>query len=144
MIPAIPLPTASPDAPPRLPALLDLSLDAVKEWLAERGQPPMRARQIRRWILQGRASTFETMSDLPKGLREDLAKSFTIFSTRIDKHLVAGDRTHKLLLRLHDDKLIECVLIQDENRHTACISTQVGCGMGCVFCASGWKASRGI
>ena len=134
---AIPLPTTSPDAAARLPALLEMSLDDIKAWLAERGQPPMRAKQIRRWILQGRASNFEAMSDLPKGLREELAASFNIFSTRIDKHLVAGDRTHKLLLRLHDDKLIECVLIQDENRHTACISTQVGCGMGCVFCASG-------
>jgi len=134
---AIPLPTTAPDAAARLPALLEMSLDEIKTWLAERGQPPMRAKQIRRWILQGRASDFEAMSDLPKGLREDLKASFNVFSTRIDKHLVAGDRTHKLLLRLHDDKLIECVLIQDEDRHTACISTQVGCGMGCVFCASG-------
>ena len=134
---AIPLPTTAPDAPARLPALLEMSLDDIKAWLAEQGQPPMRAKQIRRWILQGRASNFEAMSDLPKGLREELALGFNIFSTRIDKHLVAGDRTHKLLLRLHDDKLIECVLIQDDGRHTACISTQVGCGMGCVFCASG-------
>src|SRR5262249_52597818 len=49
----------------------------------------------------------------------------------------ASDGTHKLVLRLHDDRMIECVLIQDEGRATACISTQVGCGMGCVFCASG-------
>src|SRR5262249_12351042 len=47
------------------------------------------------------------------------------------------DGTHKLLLRLRDDRLIECVLIQEDSRRTACISTQVGCGMGCVFCASG-------
>ncbi len=137
MTPAIPLPTTAPETAARLPALLELSFDEIKGWLAERGQPPMRAKQIRRWILQGRASNFDAMSDLPKGLREELSASFTIFSTRVDKHLVAGDRTHKLLLRLTDDKLIECVLIQDDDRHTACISTQVGCGMGCVFCASG-------
>ena len=52
-------------------------------------------------------------------------------------HAEADDGTHKLLLRLGDDQLIECVLIQEEDRRTACISTQVGCGMGCVFCASG-------
>jgi 23S rRNA (adenine2503-C2)-methyltransferase len=77
------------------------------------------------------------MTDLPKGLREDLAASFSVFGTRVDKHLVSTDGTHKLLLRLTDDALIECVLIQDQGRATACVSTQVGCGMGCVFCASG-------
>src|SRR5439155_3586402 len=52
-------------------------------------------------------------------------------------HLQATDCTYKLLLRFHDEQLIECVLLQENGRHTACISTQVGCGMGCVFCASG-------
>ena len=56
---------------------------------------------------------------------------------QIARHLVAGDETHKLLLRLQDGQLVECVLIQEAGRHTACISTQVGCGMGCLFCASG-------
>src|SRR5207248_1732581 len=59
------------------------------------------------------------------------------FGTTVEKHLVAADDTHKLLLRLHDGKHIESVLIQDDGRATACVSTQVGCGMGCVFCASG-------
>jgi 23S rRNA (adenine2503-C2)-methyltransferase len=77
------------------------------------------------------------MTDLPKPLRDDLAASFRVFGTRVDKHLESADGTHKLLLRLTDDALIECVLIQDAGRATACISTQVGCGMGCVFCASG-------
>ncbi len=57
--------------------------------------------------------------------------------TRVVRHLEASDGTHKLLLGLRDGRLLECVLIQEENRRTACISTQVGCGMGCVFCASG-------
>lgn len=134
MQPTIPLPTTAPARPP---ALLEQSLETITDWLAGRGQPPMRARQIRRWILQGRASTFQEMSDLPMKLRDELPVHFDVFTTRIDKHLVAGDGTHKLLLRLADDKIIECVLIQDDDRRTACISTQVGCGMGCVFCASG-------
>ena len=134
-MPAIPLPTA--DAPPTLPAVLELSPDDLKAWLAERNQPPMRAKQIRRWILAARATSFDQMTDLPKQLRDDLAASFSVFGTRVDKHLESSDGTHKLLLRLTDDALIECVLIQDAGRATACISTQVGCGMGCVFCASG-------
>ncbi len=98
----------------------------------------MRVNQIRRQILANRASTFEDMSDLPKELRAELAKSFVVFSTRIEQHLFAmSDDTHKYVLRLADDRMIECVLIQDDGRATACISTQVGCGMGCVFCASG-------
>ena len=133
----VPLPLASPVPPVARRPLLDVPTDELKAWLAERNQPPMRAKQIRRWVLQARATSFEQMTDLPKGLREELAEAFDLFGTRVDKHLESADGTHKLLLRLADDKLIECVLIQDAGRATACISTQVGCGMGCVFCASG-------
>ncbi len=128
-------PTAS-GTPPK-PGILDVPADTLRAWLAERGQPPMRVGQIRRQILAGRATTFEEMSDLPKALRSDLAESFSVFSTRVERHLSAKDDTHKLVLRLADDRMIEAVLIQDDGRATACISTQVGCGMGCVFCASG-------
>jgi 23S rRNA (adenine2503-C2)-methyltransferase len=123
-------------APP-LPGVLDVSGEELRAWLAERGQPGMRGKQIRRWILEGRAESFEQMSDLPKELRPELAAHFAPLATRVEKHLVAADETHKLLLRLPDDGMIECVLIQEAPRRTACISTQVGCGMGCVFCASG-------
>jgi 23S rRNA (adenine2503-C2)-methyltransferase len=97
----------------------------------------MRAKQIRRWLIVGRAESFDQMTDLPLTLRQSLAAQFVPLGTRIERHLQASDGTHKLLLRLHDDHLIECVLIQQDDRRTACISTQVGCGMGCVFCASG-------
>src|SRR5262245_54673188 len=121
----------------QLPAILDQSSEQLRAWLAERGQPRMRCRQILRWIVVRRAETFDQMSDLPKGLRAVLASSFEPFGTRVERHLEASDGTHKLLLHLQDDGMIECVLIQDADRRTACISTQVGCGMGCVFCASG-------
>jgi 23S rRNA (adenine2503-C2)-methyltransferase len=120
-----------------LPALLDQPPDELRAWFAERGQPPLRVKQVRRWILAGRAESFEQMSDLPRDLRAELAQSFAPLATRVERHLIATDDTHKLLLRLPDDRLIECVLIQEPPRRTACISTQVGCGMGCVFCASG-------
>jgi len=119
------------------PALLDQSPDALRAWFAERGQPALRVKQVRRWILAGRAESFEQMSDLPRELRAELATHFSPLGTRVERHLVATDETHKLLLRLSDDRMIECVLIQEAQRRTACISTQVGCGMGCVFCASG-------
>jgi 23S rRNA (adenine2503-C2)-methyltransferase len=120
-----------------LPGILDVNAHDLRTWLAEHKQPPMRVPQLRRQILGNGASNFEEMSDLPKDLRAALASKFSVFSTRIERHLIAADQTHKLVLRLRDDRMIECVLIQDEGRATACISTQVGCGMGCVFCASG-------
>ncbi len=124
-------------SPATLPGVLDTPADEMRSWLAEHGEPTMRAKQVRRWMLARRAESFEQMSDLPKSLRARLAEAFQPFSTRIERHLIASDETHKLLLRLQDGGLIECVLIQEPPRRTACISTQVGCGMGCVFCASG-------
>jgi 23S rRNA (adenine2503-C2)-methyltransferase len=126
-------------APPALAApraILDHETDFL-QWLADHHQPPLRWKQIRRQILVNRATCFADMSDLPKRLRDQLAQEWSVSSSTIDKHLIASDGTQKLLLRLHDGKLIECVLLSEENRRTACISTQVGCGMGCVFCASG-------
>jgi 23S rRNA (adenine2503-C2)-methyltransferase len=109
----------------------------LKAWFRERDQPPMRVRQLRHWLLAGRATAFEQMTNLPLRLREDLARDFTPLGSTIDRHLVSCDGTHKLLLRLDDGQVIECVLLQEADRRTVCVSTQVGCGMGCVFCASG-------
>jgi 23S rRNA (adenine2503-C2)-methyltransferase len=130
---------APPPAPPTpvLPAFLDQSADALRGWFADRGQPAMRVKQVRRWLLDGRAESFEGMSDLPKALRAELVESFAPLGTGVERHLKASDDTHKLLVRLADGRSVECVLIQEPPRRTACISTQVGCGMGCVFCASG-------
>src|SRR5262249_35720937 len=114
-----------------------LSADELAAWLKDHGQPRLRAGQVRRWLIVAGAQSFEDMTDLPKSLRQELADSFLPLETRIERHLRAADGTHKLLLRLRDHQLVECVLIQEDRRRTACISTQVGCGMGCVFCASG-------
>ena len=110
---------------------------ALKSWLAERGHKPFRAAQIRKWVFEGRAESFEAMSDLPRALRADLAAEFTLWTGKIAKHLHSADGTEKLLLELSDGGKIECVLLRDDDRRTICISTQVGCAMGCVFCASG-------
>jgi 23S rRNA (adenine2503-C2)-methyltransferase len=129
------LTTQAPPAPPR--SLLDVSAEELLAWLTARGQPRLRARQFRRWILQGRAASFAQMTDLPRGLRDELAAEFAPLGSRIDRHLISSDGTHKLLLRLRDGNVVECVLLQEADRRTVCVSTQVGCGMGCVFCASG-------
>jgi 23S rRNA (adenine2503-C2)-methyltransferase len=127
----------SPDSNDTRRALLDVPDEELLSWLQERGQAPLRVRQMRRWLLGGRATTFGQMSDLPGRLREELAAEFRPLGSDIARRLVSCDGTHKLLLRLRDGQVVECVLLPERDRRTVCISTQVGCGMGCVFCASG-------
>jgi 23S rRNA (adenine2503-C2)-methyltransferase len=108
-------------------------------WMAERDYPGYRARQAIDWVMRRRAQTFEQMSDLPKLLRQELDREWTVFGTRVAYHDVAPDGTDKLVLECRDSRRVECVLMAEGSRRTVCLSTQVGCGMGCVFCASGLK-----
>ena len=119
-----------------LPHLLDPGFD-LPGWLQAAGQPSWRARAIRRWLHGRRAESFADMTDLPAALRAQLEAAATIWTTTVVKHQLAEDGTEKLLLGLHDGQRIECVLLRDGIRRTVCISSQVGCAMGCVFCASG-------
>src|SRR5205085_2745591 len=98
-------------------AVLDLARDDFLAWLQAQGQPPLRARQIRRWLVTGRAETFESMTDLPRDLRAALAADFEALGSRIAHHALAADGTHKLVVRLPDGQHIECVLIQEAGRH---------------------------
>ena len=119
------------------PAVVEMSPEELQQWLVERGQPPWRARQIRHHLFHRGVTTYAEMTDLPAGLRQMLHEHLPLFTAIPLLHLRSSDGTHKLLLQLKDQRSIECVLIPDQNRVTACVSTQVGCGMGCVFCASG-------
>lgn len=117
--------------------LLDTSRDALKNWLGSRQHRPFRAGQIRRWLYQSRAEDFEAMTDLPEAFRAELAAEFEIWTSRVEDHQKDEDGTEKLLFELHDKQKIESVLIREGIRRTICVSTQVGCAMGCVFCATG-------
>jgi 23S rRNA (adenine2503-C2)-methyltransferase len=130
--------TAAPGQPAAvgLPHLLDPAA-GLEGFLAAAGEPGWRVKSIRRWLYGGRAMSFADMTDLPKGLREQLAEAFAIWTTSVAAHKTAPDGTEKLLLELADGQRIECVLLRDGERRTVCISSQVGCAMGCVFCASG-------
>ncbi|MEZ6134839.1 MAG: 23S rRNA (adenine(2503)-C(2))-methyltransferase RlmN [Pirellulaceae bacterium] len=119
------------------PHLLDLDADGLKGWLAAKGQSGFRAAQILSWLFERRAESFDAMSDLPKPLRVELAGSFRLWTATTDAHQTSEDGTEKLLLDLADGGRIECVLLRDGPRRSICISSQVGCAMGCVFCASG-------
>ena len=117
--------------------LLDLDLDELRQWLAAAGQPAFRAAQIRRWLFASRADSFADMSNLPQALRQRLAAEVTLWSTQVVRHDRAADGTEKLLLQVPGGGQIECVLLRDGVRRSICVSSQVGCAMGCVFCASG-------
>lgn len=134
-----------PPVPVRLdskPLLNDLSQEDLAAWCQEHGEPAFRAGQIRRWIFVKRAESFQEMHDLPSGFREMLEETFDLFASRIINHQIAKDRTEKLLLELRDGQVVECVLMRETSRRTVCISTQVGCAMGCVFCASGMEGLK--
>jgi 23S rRNA (adenine2503-C2)-methyltransferase len=120
--------------------LLDPAVFAtLPQWLVEHAPAAgaYRAGQIRQWLFDSRAESFDELTNLPKDLRAALAGEFQIWTTTIERHHRAADGTEKLLLRLADNHTIECVLLRDGHRRTICISSQVGCAMGCVFCASG-------
>jgi 23S rRNA (adenine2503-C2)-methyltransferase len=118
--------------------LLEQTSDELRDWLLQNNLPAYRAGQIRKWLFQKRAASFDEMTDLPAALREQLAQTFQMWTSRVAEHRKADDGSEKLLLELHDGQRIECVLLRDDKQHcTVCISTQVGCAMGCVFCATG-------
>ena len=113
-------------------------------------QPAYRVTQLLDWLYVRRAASWDVMTNLPKSLREKLGESFSLRTLELVRKQGAFDTTQKFLWRLHDHSLIESVLIpanpalygEASDRHTLCISTQVGCAYGCKFCASGldgWK-----
>ena len=117
--------------------ILDAAPAQLTAWLTDHGHPGYRAAQIRKWIFEKRAGDFAEMSDLPKKLREELSADWMLWTGEVVRHQHAPDGTEKLLIQWSDGGRIECVLLRDGDRRSICISTQVGCAMGCVFCASG-------
>ncbi len=109
----------------------------LNEWLMHRGEAGYRAKQIIEWIYERGVSTFDEMTNLSRTLRQRLSADLRLYASTVVRDVESTDRTRKLLLRWADGATTECVMIPDGRRRTACISTQVGCPVGCVFCASG-------
>ena len=116
-------------------ALQDLSLEEIKSWLEPMGEPAFRAKQIFEWAHL--YVDFNAMTNLSKSLRERLEKEFNPNPVIIFKEFKSIDGTIKFLYKLNDGELIEGVLMGYKYGYTLCVSTQVGCRMGCSFCASG-------
>lgn len=116
--------------------LYELSFDDAGSWLSHQGQKPFRARQLFEWAYEKNARTFEEMTNLPADLREVLAGSFQVGPLPVlDSQ--RGPDAHKLLVQMPRGGEVECVAITMGNTRTACLSSQVGCDMRCVFCATG-------
>ena len=113
--------------------LRDYTLEELEGLLAALGEPPYRGRQVFKWLLRP-VEDFAQMTDLPKGLRSRLATDFELFIPRVKETETSQDGTKKLALALADGEIIECVLIPEEDHFTLCVSSQVGCPMGCRFC----------
>ena len=115
-------------------ALMDMQIEELEALLKERGQPAFRARQLFNWLSKG--TPLEQMSNLPLELREKL-KEYPLGGAGIYSRLVSRlDGTRKYLFSLMDGNIIEGVLMKYNYGNTLCISSQVGCRMGCAFCAS--------
>lgn len=119
------------------PDLADLSLTDLESWVVARGLPKYRARQIYGWVWRRGATSFDEMSDLGRELRATLAAELAFTTPRVTAHERSEDGTQKLVLELADRRRIECVYIPDTPSQTFCVSTQVGCAMGCAFCLTG-------
>jgi len=118
--------------------LYDLTYDQIAALLADWGEPGFRAKQLWQWLYERRATTFDEMSNLPATLRHRLAHETRLGVLQLATEQQSADGTLKRLYRLPDGQLIESVLMRyDDHRRTACISSQAGCAMGCVFCATG-------
>ncbi|MAS36220.1 MAG: 23S rRNA (adenine(2503)-C(2))-methyltransferase RlmN [Anaerolineaceae bacterium] len=118
--------------------LYELSKDELTHLLGEWGEPKFRAQQIWDWLYEKRVGDYDAMTNLPARLRERLKTETRLGVLELATEQISRDGTIKRLYRLPDGQFIESVLmIYDDDRRTACISTQAGCAMGCVFCATG-------
>lgn len=114
--------------------VLDINHEEWINILSKKGQPKYRADQIYLALLRGQ--TFDEMSNLPKELKSELSHEFGSGFLTVERELVSKDGTKKLLYKLYDNNLIESVIMSYEHGISVCVSTQVGCAMGCVFCSS--------
>jgi 23S rRNA (adenine2503-C2)-methyltransferase len=112
--------------------------------------PGYRVDQVLKWLYQKRASSWDSMTDLPRGLRDRLLRHYALNTLELVRKQGSRDATQKFLWKLDDGSLVESVLIpanpalygEPSDRHTLCVSTQVGCAYGCTFCASGLEGFK--
>ena len=123
--------------PPLKPNLLDFTYSELELFCSELGEAPFRARQLWQWLWQKRERDFGRMTNISKELRERLGREAVVLWPEAVQVQTSRDGTTKFLLSLADGQRIESVLIPEKDHFTLCLSTQVGCALGCTFCATG-------
>jgi 23S rRNA (adenine2503-C2)-methyltransferase len=118
------------------PFIYDFTLEQIQDWAKEQGEPAFRAGQIYEWLYVKRVSSFDEMSNLPKPLRDKLNDHFRFVTLTEITHMKSKDGTIKFLFGLHDNHAIETVIMRHNYGNSVCVTTQVGCRIGCTFCAS--------
>lgn len=125
------------------PAITDIPLGGMPALVREFGLKKFAANQIITWLYRERVSSFDEMTNISKPARAALAERFVIDAVRLDSFQTASDGTRKYVCRATDGAAVECVFIpSDDGRNTVCISTQVGCAMGCSFCRTAQMGLR--
>ena len=118
-------------------SIYDYDLKDLEQYLIDNNLKPFRAKQIFKWLYEKRVNSFDLMSDISKDLQTKLNNDFYIQTLNIKAHQISKDGTQKFLFELPDGCLVESVLMVFDYGFSACVSSQVGCNMGCKFCASG-------
>ncbi len=118
------------------PSIYSLKYSDLKEWLEQQGEKSFRAAQIFDWLYKKRVASFDEMTNLPKSLKEALAEHFDLTTLKTIVKQTSKDGTMKFLFELHDGYSIETVLMRHNYGNSVCVTTQVGCRIGCTFCAS--------
>lgn len=116
--------------------IYDYTLDQLQQWMKDNGEPAFRGGQLFDWLYVKRVKSFEDMSNLPKALREKLDEHFQIITLSEITKFESKDGTVKFLFGLHDAHAIETVIMRHNYGNSICVTTQVGCRIGCTFCAS--------
>ena len=114
----------------------DYNLEELKKEFTEMNEKPFRAEQVFRWIYEAKVTSFDEMTNLSLELREKLKQNYTICNFKILRKQESSDGTKKYLFDILDGNAIETVLMSYHHGYTICVSSQVGCKMGCKFCAS--------
>lgn len=114
----------------------DYNIEELKKELSEIGEKPYRAEQIYKWLYKMNVTNFDEMTDLSKTLREKLKQNYDICNFKIIEKQISKDGTIKYLFDILDKNAIETVVMEYKHGKTICVSSQVGCKMGCKFCAS--------
>jgi len=122
--------------------IMELDKRELEKWIESIGYEPYRASQVRNWIFRRYVDSFFNMHNIPKRLRKFLNENAILHTSRLKERLISKDGTQKYIFMAEDGSLIESVLIPEKDHYTLCVSSQVGCSMGCIFCLTGKRGLK--